>query len=188
MEKGLMSAENVGNFLGTIQIISGIGEITQEKDLMSVMYVVDSSVKTPTSFGTKMCTPEKKLTNVASVGNSLWTAPHSWFIRESTLVKNHMNAVNVGKSLDTTPASLNIGEFTLGKSLMSASTVGEALAKTPTSFDTRKFTLKSIADRERLQRKVWSDLALGGEIILTPRQGDHVIPSSISGFRCPLSK
>ena len=33
---------------------------TLEKGLMSSVYVVDCSVKTPTSFGTKMSTPEKK--------------------------------------------------------------------------------------------------------------------------------
>ena len=99
--------------------------------------------------------------NVANIGNSLWTAPPSLFIRGSTLEKNLTSAENVGKSLGTTPASLNIGEFTLGKGLMNVSAVGEALAKTPISFDTKKFTLKSIANRGRLQSKVWSDLALG---------------------------
>ena len=99
--------------------------------------------------------------NVANVGNSLWAAPPSLFIRESTLEKSLMSAENVGKSLGTTPASLNSGEFTLGKGLMNVSVVGEALAKTPTSFGTKKFTLKIIANRGRLQNKVWSDLALG---------------------------
>ena len=105
-------------------------------------------------------TREKNM-NVANVGNSLWTAPPSLCIRESTLEKSLLSAENVGKSLGTTPASLNIGEFTLGKGLMNVSAVGEALAKTLTSFGTKEFTLKSIANRGRLQSKIWSDLALG---------------------------
>ncbi|XP_045439875.1 zinc finger protein 417 isoform X3 [Pipistrellus kuhlii] len=141
LEKGLMSAVNVGNLLSrTITCVVISRDFTLEKGLIGAVSVGNLLSQTITCVVIRDFTLEKGLMGAVSVGNLLLIAVASVIIRGFTLEKGLMSAVNVGNLLLIAVASVIIRGFTLEKGLMSAVNVGNLLSRAVTCVVILEFT------------------------------------------------